>query len=255
MKQRNAKFEIGQVFAIGCSRSVGVVFDVDPEYANTKNGGMRIPQEIRPRKGPPFYHLFAETMKRIRRLLFRNRTSLSMTATGRSGTPGGRSVRKRHAGHYKPEGHLSALERNEQKVRCGLAAASARRRAEMRRVAATSPAEAVRRRRLGVNRPRRLPVQRADDYCCWQPSAPLPASAGLCLLCISSCSSADLFKLGLLYRFACRNAGEVRAHLDGFGARWKLTEVKTTSLPFFSCAISASESGASATHLSGMQIA
>jgi heat shock protein HspQ len=38
----------------------GVVFDVDPRYANTEEWWEAIPQAIRPSKDQPFYHLLAE---------------------------------------------------------------------------------------------------------------------------------------------------------------------------------------------------
>jgi heat shock protein HspQ len=37
-----------------------VVFDVDPEYANTEEWYESIPQDSRPRRDQPFYHLLAE---------------------------------------------------------------------------------------------------------------------------------------------------------------------------------------------------
>ncbi len=60
MKQRNAKFEIGQIVRHRFFPFRGVIFDVDPEYANTEEWWNAIPQEIRPSKDQPFYHLFAE---------------------------------------------------------------------------------------------------------------------------------------------------------------------------------------------------
>lgn len=60
MKQRNAKFEIGQVVRHRFFPFRGVIFDVDPEYANTEEWWNAIPEEIRPSKDQPFYHLFAE---------------------------------------------------------------------------------------------------------------------------------------------------------------------------------------------------
>ena len=39
----------------------GVVFDVDAEFDNTEDWYESIPEEARPRKDQPFYHLFAET--------------------------------------------------------------------------------------------------------------------------------------------------------------------------------------------------
>src|SRR6185437_5057845 len=38
----------------------GVVFDIDPEFANTEEWWQSIPAEVRPSKDQPFYHLFAE---------------------------------------------------------------------------------------------------------------------------------------------------------------------------------------------------
>ncbi len=38
----------------------GVVFDVDPVFDNTEEWYLSIPEEIRPRKDQPFYHLLAE---------------------------------------------------------------------------------------------------------------------------------------------------------------------------------------------------
>ena len=38
----------------------GVIFDVDPEFGNTEEWYEAIPEEIRPSKDQPFYHLFAE---------------------------------------------------------------------------------------------------------------------------------------------------------------------------------------------------
>jgi heat shock protein HspQ len=37
-----------------------VIFDVDPQFANTEEWWLSIPEEIRPRKDQPFYHLLAE---------------------------------------------------------------------------------------------------------------------------------------------------------------------------------------------------
>jgi heat shock protein HspQ len=38
----------------------GVIFDVDPEFDNTDEWYEAIPEDIRPSKEQPFYHLFAE---------------------------------------------------------------------------------------------------------------------------------------------------------------------------------------------------
>jgi heat shock protein HspQ len=38
----------------------GIIFDVDPEFDNTEEWYLSIPEDIRPRRDQPFYHLFAE---------------------------------------------------------------------------------------------------------------------------------------------------------------------------------------------------
>jgi heat shock protein HspQ len=59
-KMRNAKFKIGQVVKHRLFSFRGVVFDIDPEFANTEEWWQSIPAEIRPSKDQPFYHLYAE---------------------------------------------------------------------------------------------------------------------------------------------------------------------------------------------------
>ena len=60
MTQRVAKFSIGQVVKHRLFPFRGVIFDVDPEFANTEEWYDAIPEEIRPSKDQPFYHLLAE---------------------------------------------------------------------------------------------------------------------------------------------------------------------------------------------------
>ena len=55
-----AKFRIGQVVRHRRYPFRGVIFDVDPEFANTEEWWNAIPAESRPRKDQPFYHLYAE---------------------------------------------------------------------------------------------------------------------------------------------------------------------------------------------------
>jgi heat shock protein HspQ len=59
-KMRNAKYTLGQVVKHRLFSFRGVVFDIDPEFANTEEWWQSIPAEIRPRKDQPYYHLFAE---------------------------------------------------------------------------------------------------------------------------------------------------------------------------------------------------
>jgi heat shock protein HspQ len=57
---KQAKFRIGQVVRHRIFPFRGVIFDVDPEFANTEEWYQAIPAEVRPRKDQPFYHLLAE---------------------------------------------------------------------------------------------------------------------------------------------------------------------------------------------------
>lgn len=57
---KTAKFRIGQVVRHRLFPFRGVIFDVDPEFANTEEWYEAIPAEVRPRKDQPFYHLLAE---------------------------------------------------------------------------------------------------------------------------------------------------------------------------------------------------
>ncbi len=60
MMHREAKFSIGQVVRHRVYPFRGVIFDVDPTFNNTEEWYQSIPQEVRPRKDQPFYHLLAE---------------------------------------------------------------------------------------------------------------------------------------------------------------------------------------------------
>lgn len=59
-KSRIARFKIGDVVKHRIYPFRGVIFDVDPTFANTEEWYNSIPAEVRPRKDQPFYHLFAE---------------------------------------------------------------------------------------------------------------------------------------------------------------------------------------------------
>ena len=60
MLKAQAKFTLGQVVRHKRHPFRGVVFDIDPEFANTEEWYEAIPEESRPRKNQPFYHLLAE---------------------------------------------------------------------------------------------------------------------------------------------------------------------------------------------------
>ena len=57
---KTAKFSIGQVVRHRLFPFRGVIFDVDPQFANTDEWYEAIPADVRPRKDQPFYHLLAE---------------------------------------------------------------------------------------------------------------------------------------------------------------------------------------------------
>src|SRR5690348_1139252 len=60
LPQRTAKFAIGQVVKHRIYPFRGVIFDVDPVFSNTEEWLASIPEEVRPRRDQPFYHLLAE---------------------------------------------------------------------------------------------------------------------------------------------------------------------------------------------------
>ncbi len=58
-----ANFSIGEVVRHRMFDFRGVIFDVDPVFANSDEWYEAIPESIRPRKDQPFYHLLAENME------------------------------------------------------------------------------------------------------------------------------------------------------------------------------------------------
>ena len=56
----HARFGIGDVVRHRIFEFRGVVFDVDPVFANSEEWYEAIPEAIRPSKDQPFYHLLAE---------------------------------------------------------------------------------------------------------------------------------------------------------------------------------------------------
>lgn len=55
-----ARFGLGDVVKHRLLDFRGVIFDVDPEFDNSEEWYQAIPEEIRPIKEQPFYHLLAE---------------------------------------------------------------------------------------------------------------------------------------------------------------------------------------------------
>ena len=60
MSEKSAKFQLGQVVRHKMFSFRGVIFDVDPEFANSEAWWESIPEDVRPSKNQPFYHLLAE---------------------------------------------------------------------------------------------------------------------------------------------------------------------------------------------------
>ena len=58
--QREAKFSLGQVVRHRVFPFRGVIYDVDPEFANSEEWWESIPEDIRPAKEQPYYKLLAE---------------------------------------------------------------------------------------------------------------------------------------------------------------------------------------------------
>ena len=58
--RKDAMFNIGDIVKHRHFSFRGVIFDVDPEFANTEEWYESIPAEIRPSREQPFYHLLAE---------------------------------------------------------------------------------------------------------------------------------------------------------------------------------------------------
>jgi heat shock protein HspQ len=55
-----AKFAIGDVVKHRRYPFRGVIFDIDPVFNHTEEWWQSIPEDIRPRKDQPYYHLLAE---------------------------------------------------------------------------------------------------------------------------------------------------------------------------------------------------
>jgi heat shock protein HspQ len=55
-----AQFAIGDIVRHRVFDFRGVIFDIDPVFANSEDWYQSIPDHVRPRKDQPFYHLFAE---------------------------------------------------------------------------------------------------------------------------------------------------------------------------------------------------
>jgi heat shock protein HspQ len=57
---RSAKFSIGDVVKHRFHPFRGVIFDVDPTFSNSEDWWLSIPEDVRPAKDQPYYHVLAE---------------------------------------------------------------------------------------------------------------------------------------------------------------------------------------------------
>ena len=55
-----ARYRVGQVVRHRLYPFRGIIFDIDPTFANTEEWWLAIPEDRRPKKEQPFYHLLAE---------------------------------------------------------------------------------------------------------------------------------------------------------------------------------------------------
>lgn len=60
MTLKTAKYGIGQIVSHRLFPFRGVIFDIDPVFNYSEEWYSAIPEEIRPAKDQPFYHLLAE---------------------------------------------------------------------------------------------------------------------------------------------------------------------------------------------------
>ncbi len=59
-RRTNARFAIGDVVRHRMFDFRGVIFDIDPVFANSDEWYDAIPEDVRPHRDQPFYHLLAE---------------------------------------------------------------------------------------------------------------------------------------------------------------------------------------------------
>jgi hemimethylated DNA binding protein len=83
MQTTCAKYHLGQVLRHRKHPFRGVVFDVDAMFSNTEDWYENIPEDSRPSKDQPFYHLWPKTTKAITSPMSRNRTSCPMIPVNR----------------------------------------------------------------------------------------------------------------------------------------------------------------------------
>ncbi len=87
MLKTHAKYHIGQVLRHRKHPFRGVVFDVDAMFSNTEEWYQNIPEDSRPSKDQPFYHLLAENDQSYYVAYVSNRTLSPTKPANRWTTP------------------------------------------------------------------------------------------------------------------------------------------------------------------------
>jgi heat shock protein HspQ len=57
---KTARYSIGDIVRHRYHPFRGIIFDIDPVFSSTEEWWQSIPEEVRPSKDQPFYHLLAE---------------------------------------------------------------------------------------------------------------------------------------------------------------------------------------------------
>ena len=97
-----ARYAIGDVVRHRIFDFRGVVFDIDPVFANSDDWYESIPEELRPAKDQPFYHLFAENAENSYIAYVSQQNLVSDEAASRLITPPCRSCSARFSdGRYR----------------------------------------------------------------------------------------------------------------------------------------------------------
>lgn len=108
MNARTAKFAIGDVVRHRMFDFRGVVFDVDPEFLSNEEWWLAIPEQVRPRKDQPFYHVLAENEEHCYVAYVSEQHLLPDADGGPVRHPQTRLVFEGFDGHaYKPKSRLS----------------------------------------------------------------------------------------------------------------------------------------------------
>ena len=104
MDARFAKFAIGQLVRHRIFPFRGVVFDVDPQFANTEEWWASIPEDVRPDKDQPFYHLLGrERAERLCGLCLRTEPAARRLRPAGGPSPHHLAVRQLQRRPLRPE--------------------------------------------------------------------------------------------------------------------------------------------------------